>query len=67
MKEAFDMNIRPSAAMERSEKMLLLRTELLSAEEERKRGETGYSPAETAAMMRAAAKAVSDGKQKTAL
>ncbi|MDO4556998.1 MAG: type II toxin-antitoxin system Phd/YefM family antitoxin [Lachnospiraceae bacterium] len=37
---------------ERREKMLKLREELLAAEEDRLRGEVGYSVSEVAAMMR---------------
>lgn len=58
-----DLVVMDIEAFERREKMLRLREELLCAEEERMRGEAGFSPAETAAMMRAAAKAVTDGKR----
>ena len=44
----------------RREKMLKLREELLAVEEDRVRGNTGYSVSEVAKMMRAAIREVSD-------
>ena len=58
-----DLVVMDIEAFERREKMLRLREELLAAEEERLHGEAGYSVSETAEMMRAAAKAASDGKR----
>ena len=53
---------RDITAFDRREKMLKLREELLAVEEDRLRGEAGYSVGEVASMMRSAIKEAAHGE-----
>lgn len=55
-----DLVVMDMETYNRREKMLKLREELLAVEEDRVRGNTGYSVSEVAKMMRAAIREVSD-------
>ena len=57
-----DLVVMDIETFERKEKMLKLREELLAVEEERNRGDRGYSVSDVASMMRAAAVEVNNGK-----
>ena len=60
------MNIRPSAAIRQNYNEIAdfckLREELLAVEEDRLRGEAGYSVGEVASMMRSAIKEAAHGE-----
>ena len=55
-----DLVVMDIATYNRREKMLKLREELLTVEEDRVRGSKGYSVSEVAAMMRSAIKEAAD-------
>lgn len=55
-----DLVVMDMETYNRREKMLKLREELLAVEEDRVRGNTGYSVSEVAKMMRAAIREVPD-------
>ena len=57
-----DLVVMDIETFERKEKMLKLREELLAVEEERNRGDKGYSVSDVASMMRAAAVEANNGK-----
>ena len=57
-----DLVVMDIAAFDRREKMLKLREELLAVEEDRIRGEDGYSVDEVASMMRKAVKEATHGE-----
>lgn len=56
-----DLVVMDIEAFSRKEKMLKLREELLAAEEDRLRGDIGYSIEEVGMMMQAAIEEVADG------
>ena len=62
-----DLVVMDITAFDRREKMLKLREELLAVEEDRLRGEAGYSVGEVASMMRSAIKEAAHGETDCAL
>ena len=57
-----DLVVMDITAFDRREKMLKLREELLAVEEDRLRGEAGYSVGEVASMMRSVIKEAAHGE-----